>query len=184
MPHLPSLPEGANLGQAAALNPALFAALGEVSEQAMRGPSPFSPGERELIAAYVSALNGCAYCVGGHRATAEAFGIDASTLEALVADLDSAPVADRLKPVFRLARKLTETPSRVVAGDTEAVIAAGWGEDGARDAILVAALFAMLNRVVDGFGIEHDPQGARDRARRFHDHGYRPGTPDGEEPGQ
>ena len=39
----------------------------------MRGPSPFSEGERELIGAYVSGLNACDFCYGEHAGIAEAF---------------------------------------------------------------------------------------------------------------
>jgi AhpD family alkylhydroperoxidase len=45
-----------------------------------------------LIAAYVSALNACGYCHGMHGATAAAFGVARDRLQALVDDLDSAPV--------------------------------------------------------------------------------------------
>lgn len=35
--------------------------LGQLSEAVMRGPSPLSPGWRELIAAYTSSLNQCRF---------------------------------------------------------------------------------------------------------------------------
>ena len=39
-------------------------------EAVMRGPSPFTPGERELIYSYCSALAGCRYAYTSHRACA------------------------------------------------------------------------------------------------------------------
>jgi alkylhydroperoxidase family enzyme len=36
----------------------------EFHEVLLRGPSPFTEAERELIAAYVSGLNRCRYCHG------------------------------------------------------------------------------------------------------------------------
>ena len=66
----------------------------------MRGPSPFTEGERELIAAYVSGLNACTYCHGVHTATAEAFGIAEGVLTQLLDDVERAPVDDRMKPVL------------------------------------------------------------------------------------
>jgi alkylhydroperoxidase family enzyme len=36
--------------------------LGELTEVLLRGPGTLARGERELIAAYVSALNDCRYC--------------------------------------------------------------------------------------------------------------------------
>jgi AhpD family alkylhydroperoxidase len=57
----------------------------------LRGPSPLSVAERELIAAYVSGLNACGHCHGVQAATAHAFGIPETTLAALLADVGSAP---------------------------------------------------------------------------------------------
>ncbi len=36
----------------------------------LRGPSDWTPGERELLAAFVSRRNECPFCVGVHTATA------------------------------------------------------------------------------------------------------------------
>ena len=36
----------------------------------MRGPSAFTPGERELMGAYVSRLNSCTYCYSSHSEAA------------------------------------------------------------------------------------------------------------------
>ena len=56
-------------------NPDIAESFYLLNEAIMRGPSVFSPGERELIAAYVSVLNGCEYCRSSHTSVAEAFGI-------------------------------------------------------------------------------------------------------------
>ncbi len=49
--------------------------------------SPFSIAERELIAAYTSALNACAFCYGSHRTVAEALGVESELLDALINDI-------------------------------------------------------------------------------------------------
>jgi AhpD family alkylhydroperoxidase len=46
--------------------------LSELCEVLLRGPSTLARGERELIAAYVSALNACRYCASSHSACAAA----------------------------------------------------------------------------------------------------------------
>ena len=46
--------------------------LSELTEVLLRGPSTLTRGERELIAAYVSALNNCRYCSASHSACAAA----------------------------------------------------------------------------------------------------------------
>ncbi|KAA1194339.1 peroxidase [Pseudohalioglobus sediminis] len=118
--------------------------------------SPFTVAERELIAAYTPALNACAFCYGSHRAVAEALGVDSELLDALVGDIESAPIGDNLKPVFRLVKKLTESPSKVSPADRSDVLAAGWAEQAIVDSCLICGMFNMMNRLVDGTGIEAD----------------------------
>lgn len=125
----------------------------QLNEDAMRGESALSPADREIIGAYVSALNDCSYCYGAHAATAAQFGIDTPLFEALVEDIDSSAVDEKLKPILHYVKKVTETPSRMVNADAEAVYAAGWDSKALSDAIIVCALFNMANRMVDGHGL-------------------------------
>jgi uncharacterized peroxidase-related enzyme len=125
-------------------------------EALLRGPSPFSAGERELIAAYVSGLNACDFCQNIHAQTAAAFGIDIQTLHALLTDPGSAPVDARLRPVLFFVRKLTLSPSRMTPADAEAVFAAGWDDHALHDAAAICGLFNLMNRLVEGLGIEAD----------------------------
>jgi uncharacterized peroxidase-related enzyme len=119
----------------------------------LRGPSPLTVAQREVIAAYVSGLNGCGYCHGVHRTTAQAFGVAADVLGALLADVDTAPVDEALKPLLRYVAKLTRSPSGITPGDAAAVLAAGWDEQALHDAVSVCALFNFMNRLVDGLGV-------------------------------
>ncbi len=119
--------------------------------------SPLSIAEREIIAALVSGVNACDFCFGAHKTMAMAFGLEEETITALVEDIDSAPIDEKLKPILRYVRKLTLTPSKMVQGDADAVFAAGWSEEALHDAVLVCALFNFMNRVLDGSGISPKP---------------------------
>ncbi len=79
----PSLPDDASLRQIFPKFPATSAPLLDYHEVLLRGPSPLSVAERELIAAYVSSLNACGYCHGIHARTAAEFGVEESLLAAL-----------------------------------------------------------------------------------------------------
>jgi AhpD family alkylhydroperoxidase len=72
----------------------------EFHEARLRGESPFSVKERELMAAYVSGLNACRYCHGAHSSVAKLFGVPEALISELVTDLDAAHVDGKLKPVF------------------------------------------------------------------------------------
>jgi uncharacterized peroxidase-related enzyme len=153
MTYLPSLPDDAVLLDVFRAYPATSRPLLEYHQVLLRGPSPLTVAERELIAAYVSGLNACRYCHGVHAATAQAFGISEGTLDALLDDVGTAPVAERLKPLLSYARKLTLTPSKITPGDAEALLAAGWEEQALHDAVAICGLFNLMNRLVEGLGI-------------------------------
>lgn len=172
MSYLKSLPADAKLLHVFQAYPRTARLLLEFHEVVMRDPSPFSVAERELLAAYVSGLNHCGYCHGVHAATAAAFGVPAGVLEAAIADVDTAPVEDRIKPVLRYVGKLTHSPARMTEADAEALFSAGWDERALHDAVLVCALFNFMNRMVDGLGVQADSSYFPVSANRLHERGY------------
>lgn len=153
------LDDSPGIGKIFAHNEARYDPIRRFKKNIMQGPSALSLGERELIAAFVSALNRCQFCAGGHTANAANLGIDVALLEGLLASVDDAAISDRLKPIFRFVKKLTEQPAQIVQADAEAVFAAGWDETGLGDAIAICAYFNMVNRLVDGHGLKAQAKG-------------------------
>ncbi len=115
-----------------------------------------------MIAAYVSGLNQCQFCYGGHSVFAEIHGIDKSIFDALFDDLETAPIDDKMRPLLRYVGKLTLSSYKMTQADYDAVIEAGWSEQALDDAIAVVCLFNFFNRLVDGHGLVP----ASDEARR------------------
>ncbi|WP_447973830.1 carboxymuconolactone decarboxylase family protein [Nitrospira sp. Kam-Ns4a] len=146
--------------------------LHEFAQRLMRGPSPFSEGERELLAAYVSRLNHCAFCEASHAAVATRYGYDGALIEQLAEDPERAAVPERFKPVLRYVRKLTLAPAQVDRAEAEAVYQAGWDETALTHAALVCAYFNFMNRWVDGLGIEASPTMVKTAAEMLHKKGY------------
>lgn len=157
MSRFPSLPAKPVLGDVFKRFPAGVACLLEYHDVLLRGPSALTIGERELIAAYVSALNACKYCLGAHTVIAEVHGIPEAELAALIATPEPAQVNARLGPILAYVRKLTEAPSSIRDADAAAVFAAGWTEEALFHAISVCALFNFMNRIVEGCGVVTDP---------------------------
>ncbi len=173
MPFFSYLDDNSGMRDIALHRPETYKHLGRFAQAVLRGPSPLTAAERELIAAYVSALNACRFCHGSHAATAAALGADPATIEALIEDIDAAPVDERLKPIFRYVKKLTEVPARMVEADARAVFDAGWNEDALHDAIVVCALFNSYNRIVEGHGVKgRDAQDFRRRGELLAEFGY------------
>ena len=172
MPHLPSLPDNATLLDLFKAYPAASKALLAYHEVLMRGDSPLTVAERELIAAYVSGLNACRYCHSVHTATAEAFGVPEGLLADLLEDPDGAAVEARLRPLLAYVAKLTQAPARVAAADADAVLAAGWDERALHDAVSVCALFNLMNRLVEGAGLAGSAAYFDAAAKRLSSEGY------------
>jgi len=174
MVHLPSMPHDATLLDVFSMFPETNEPLIAFHEVLLRGPSPFTEGERELIAAYVSGLNGCRYCHSVHTATAERLGIEPGAIASLLEGDDAAPIPPNMWPVLNLAKRLTERANGVTQFDVEAVFFAGWSETAFYHLVAVVALFNYMNRLVEGLGIELNPAYAQTAAKRLAGRGYQP----------
>ena len=172
MPYVSLLPENATLQDLRSAYPDLFDLLRPYAERLMRGPSPFTPAQRELIAAYVSGVNSCRYCHGVHSQVAAIYGVDLGLFDALMKNVDSASIDEPMKPVLRYVRKLTETPSRMTEADARAVREAGWSDEALVHAVAVCAYFNQMNRLVEGSGIVGTAEGYRVAGERLVEAGY------------
>ncbi|BBX75764.1 peroxidase-related enzyme [Mycobacterium shinjukuense] len=121
----------------------------QLAQAVLRGPSPWTIGERELFAAFVSACNRCQFCATTHQAVASSV-LDPALTVAVVTDWRTADVDDKVKATLGLLEKLTRRPDEVGPADMRAVLDAGVSPDAIRDAIEVCALFNTINRVADG----------------------------------
>lgn len=152
-----SLPKTAHVADVFAQFPRGLEALMAFHDAVLRQESELSIGEREMIAAYVSALNDCQFCFNSHRVYSAKFGVDPELFDALMTDIESAPVSARLKPLLNYARKLTKEPAKMMQADVDVVLRAGWSETAVHDAMLVVCLFNFMNRLIFGHGLDsHD----------------------------
>ncbi|NNE81805.1 MAG: peroxidase [Silicimonas sp.] len=156
MAKLPSLPENAHIADLFAAFPQSRDAMMAFTDVVMRHEGALDIATRELIAAYVSGLNRCTFCYGSHAIYAEAFGIEAGLLQALLGDLSTAPVAQDLRVLLGYLGKLNALPPRIVQADIDAVLAAGWSEQALFDAVQIAGLFNMMNRIIEGTGVSYE----------------------------
>ncbi len=99
--------------------------------------------------------------------------MDENLLESMLSDLDASDVDEKLKPVLRFVKKLTETPSRMEQSDVDAIFAAGWDEDAYHYAVMICGLFNLMNRVIDGYGVKSTAEGRLANGRKLVDTGYR-----------
>jgi uncharacterized peroxidase-related enzyme len=153
--------------------------LNELVDVLLRGPHTLAPGERELIATYVSAQNDCRYCQTIHGAIA-AHHLDGD--EALVVNVKRDPqraaISDKLKALLVIAGKTAEGGKQVTAEDVEHARQLGATDLEIHDTVLIAAVFCLCNRYVDGLATwaPDDPDFYRQRAALVAEHGYAAST--------
>lgn len=144
-----------------------------LTHEAMRGPSSWSVADRELMAAYISRINDCPFCIGAHTATAsQAFG-DSATVAAVLGELESATTEEPLRATLRLLGKLTRE-GQLSAGDVRSVLDAGVSRHQLEDALAVCYAFNVTNRLANAFDFRMlSPEGFQAGAKYLLRRGYR-----------
>jgi hypothetical protein len=122
-----------------------------VTHEAMRGPSAWSVGDRELMAAFVAKTNEFVWCTRAHVAVAEGAYRDRVKVSAVLSHLDTAAIEEPLRATLRMLRKLTREHA-VNADDMRAVVAAGVSREQLEDALAVCFSFNTIGRLADAFG--------------------------------
>jgi uncharacterized peroxidase-related enzyme len=122
-----------------------------VTQEAMRGASVWSVGDRELMGACVSKMNECEVCTKTHAGVAALAYHDEAKVSAVLADLETAPIEEPLRATLRMLRKLTREHA-VDADDMRAVLAAGVSREQIEDALAVCFVFNTVDRLSRTFG--------------------------------
>jgi uncharacterized peroxidase-related enzyme len=125
--------------------------LDDLANVLMTGPSSMSRAERELIAAYVSAGNECRFCARSHAAVARRlFDEQGTVVDDTLHDVSTAPIDEKLRALLVIADKVRRDGRLVTAEDVDRARQAGADDHAIHDTVLIAAMFCMFNRYVDG----------------------------------
>jgi uncharacterized peroxidase-related enzyme len=149
--------------------------MNELAEILLTGPGTLTPGERELIATLVSARNDCRYCQTIHGAIAAChLEGNEELVQAVKLDYEHTDVSPRLKALLAIAGKVQESGKSVTEEDIHRARAAGATDLEIHDTVLIAAMFCMCNRYVDGLATwaPDDPEFYRQRAKKIAADGY------------
>ncbi|MGA2672160.1 MAG: peroxidase-related enzyme [Terracidiphilus sp.] len=160
MPHIPLPEDLPGISSAFAFRPETAKPLRELAHVLLHEPNSLSPGERELIATYVSSLNGCYFCQTSHGAAAACHLGDAKTVKQVHADFQQAPISEKLKRLLVIAGQVQRGGKDVTRSAVDAAREYGASDIEIHDTVLIAAAFCMYNRYVDGLATwqPHDEQ--------------------------
>jgi uncharacterized peroxidase-related enzyme len=124
----------------------------EMAGPVLRGPSYWTPGEREYMAMVVSRLNECPFCLRVHTETTRIESRGEVAVE------DAAAMRPELAAVLPLLEKLTTAPDAVTPADVVTVRAAGVPDDAIVDALHVMLIFNTVNRLANALGWSWDSE--------------------------
>ncbi|RFU33436.1 hypothetical protein B7463_g2906, partial [Scytalidium lignicola] len=158
MPHI-SLPPGApGMVALRSYRPDVYqrlASLADLMLQQITPGSTITPGERELIASYVSSLNHCEYCCLSHGAVSAAHLQDRAVVDDVQQYSASSKVSAKVKALLEIAAVVQKSGSPDVTPEAiEAAKNEGATEMDIHDTVFIAAMFCMFNRYVDGLKTE------------------------------
>jgi len=158
-----------------AFRPETALPMSELVEVLLHTPGTLSMAERELIATYVSSQNDCFYCQSAHGAIAAIhLDGDEDLVRQVKQGFESAEISPKLKALLAIAGKVQQSGKKVTAEDVERARQEGATDLEIHDTVLIAAVFCMCNRYVDGLATwaPHDADTYRQRAAAVARDGY------------
>jgi uncharacterized peroxidase-related enzyme len=150
------------------------APIRELTQILLRGPSSLTEGERELIATIVSHRNQCTFCVTAHTAAADVLLEESETSRSVKENIASAAVSNKMKALLTIAVQTQESGLSVTDTAIQNAKEAGATDIEIHDTVLIAALFCLYNRYVDGLATvtPADPAFYKGLGERLKNHGY------------
>jgi uncharacterized peroxidase-related enzyme len=110
--------------------------------------------QKEMIATYISSLNACPYCLDSHGFFLTLQGETIETVRAFAADrLDDAEISASEREILRFTGKVNSASFKIADDDVQRLRDLHWQEEQIAEAVHVAAMMGLCNRVANAFGL-------------------------------
>lgn len=174
MPHIPLEEHLPGITGLLEYDKVAAAPIRELTQVLLRGESSLTEGERELIATVVSNGNQCRFCTAAHTAAADILLGETDTTQKVKDNIATAPVSSKMKALLTIASMVRESGKAVTKDAIDIAKAEGATDIEIHDTVLIAALFCLYNRYVDGLATltPADPEFYKGLGKRLKDHGY------------
>ncbi len=150
------------------------APIRKLTQVLLRGPSTLTEGERELIATIVSSRNQCRFCTAAHTAAADILLGENETSFEVKKNIETAPVSNKMKALLTIASQVQVSGKSVMQEAIQRAKEEGATDIEIHDTVLIAALFCLYNRYVDGLATvtPSNPDFYQGLGERLKNHGY------------
>ncbi|MGN6355477.1 MAG: carboxymuconolactone decarboxylase family protein [Parafilimonas sp.] len=175
MPYINVDPNLPGIRSLMAFSPQTAEPMGKLANLMLRTNEGLTMAEREMIATYVSYLNDCFYCQQSHGAIVSCYlNDDNKLIHQIKNDYEQAEISDKLKTLLSIAGSVQKGGRHVTEDQVKKAKEAGATDKDIHDTVLIAALFCMFNRYVDGLATNTpaDLSTYPPRAKQIAEHGY------------
>ncbi len=136
-----------------AARPDEFRAFMAYHDALMAKEGGLTKAEREMIVVATSGINHCLYCVVAHGAILRVRAKDALIADQLAVNHRKADITPRQRAMLDFAVKVSQESHLLEDADSEALRAHGFSDDDIWDIAMIAAFFAMSNRMASFAGL-------------------------------
>jgi uncharacterized peroxidase-related enzyme len=138
-----------------ATHPQLLRGMMDLAQGLLFTNGSLSRRQKEMIATFVSARNECPYCVDSHGYFLRMHGGSLETLCALQENNLVAPSLSTAEAaLLRFIDQVNHNSQNIKQTDVKRLLHQGWTTLQIAEAVHIASLFAMFNRVANAFGLQ------------------------------
>lgn len=130
------------------------APIRDLTQFILRGENSLTEGERELIASMVCVGNECQFCSNAHISAAARYIGSKETVNTILNQPFGGIVSDRIAHLLAISQAVGRSGSLVNQEMIDAAKNAGATDVEIHDTVMIAALFSLYNRYVDGLATE------------------------------
>ncbi len=142
-----------NVVQAFSIAPEILETQLKLYGAVMSKKGALSAPVKEMIAAVVSNINSCLYCMRWHSHSLALMGLDKEQVRRICSDYQTASLEQKDLGLLQFADKMTRSPDTITDADVNHLKELGWTDEAILETTCIAAFFIFLNRVVNALGV-------------------------------
>lgn len=145
--------------------------LSAMAQTIMRRERTLSPGQRELIASFVSKLNECKFCCESHTSCTKQY-LGEELVDEVIRQCNVEVLPLKFRALLCIAAAVQGLDREEIPKAIQSAKKLGASDEEIHDTVLVTAFFSMCNRYVDGLGTTYQPGEPEEGGRSLATYGY------------
>ena len=135
-------------------NPAAARQMVDMGSAVLFNDGYLSRRQKEMIATYISGINACPYCLDSHGFFLTVHGATIEATRAIAeGNLGEAEISTAEEELLRFAGRVNSESFKISDDDLQRLRDLHWQEEQIAEAVHVAALMGLCNRVANAFGL-------------------------------